>query len=159
IWRIRRVVLAQRRKRAGAKRTSRVRQRWLQRTLDRNPLRWYERHRRKPTRAGRVIAWLFGATSVAGTAWAIWTINDPRFGDAVATFVVMFQVLIGLLLMTIGAATALVDERVRGNLDILMTTPLSTRYIVYSKWRAIVGRLPRIIILPIALALVFCFWR
>ena len=38
----------------------------------------------------------------------------------------MVQVTIGLLLVSVGAATSLAEERVRGSLDILLSTPMST---------------------------------
>ena len=40
------------------------------------------------------------------------------------------QVTVGLLLVSVGAATSLAEERVRGSLDVLLTTPMSTRSIL-----------------------------
>lgn len=41
---------------------------------------------------------------------------------------------VGFLLLSVGSATALAEERVRGSLDILLTTPLATRSILWGKW-------------------------
>src|SRR5258705_1454816 len=54
----------------------------------------------------------------------------------------------GLPLMLIAAATALVEERVRGSLDVLLATPLSTPSIVLAKWWGVFGQLPKLIVLP-----------
>ena len=45
------------------------------------------------------------------------------------------MVLLGLLLVAVIAPTSLLDERASDSLDVLMSTPLSTRSIVVGKWR------------------------
>jgi ABC-type Na+ efflux pump permease subunit len=45
-----------------------------------------------------------------------------------------FQVALGLLLISVSAATSLAEERVRGSLDVLLSTPMSTRSILAGKW-------------------------
>ncbi len=66
-----------------------------------------------------------------------------------------FQAGIGLLLLSVSAATAFADERVSGNLDILLATPLSTRSIVWGKWWATFCTVPLLAICPgtVAIAL------
>jgi ABC-type Na+ efflux pump permease subunit len=56
------------------------------------------------------------------------------------------------LLLSVSAATALAEERVRGNLDILLTTPLSTRSIVWGKWWGTFRAVPLLAIGPGAVA-------
>ena len=46
----------------------------------------------------------------------------------------MFQVSLGLLLLSVNAATSLAEERIRGSLDIVLCTPLSTHSILAGKW-------------------------
>ena len=46
----------------------------------------------------------------------------------------MVQVTIGLFLLSAGAATSLAEERVRGSLDVLLSTPMLTRSILAGKW-------------------------
>jgi len=65
-----------------------------------------------------------------------------------------FQAGIGLLLLSVSAATALAEERVRGNLDILLATPLSTRSIVWGKWCGVYRAVPILAICPGLLAAV-----
>ena len=50
-----------------------------------------------------------------------------------------FQVGLGLLLLCVSAATSLAEERVRGSLDVLLSTPMSTRL---DPGRQVVGHLP-----------------
>ena len=63
-----------------------------------------------------------------------------------------FQAGIGLLLLSVSAATALAEERVRGNLDVLLSTPLSTRSIVWGKWCGAFRAVPIVAICPGVLA-------
>jgi hypothetical protein len=44
------------------------------------------------------------------------------------------QLVFGLLMLSATAPTALAEERVRGSLDVLLATPLSTRSIVVGMW-------------------------
>ena len=55
---------------------------------------------------------------------------------------------LGLLLPSATAPTTLTEERVRGSLDVLLTTPLPTRVIVVSKWWAIYRRALPLVLLP-----------
>ncbi len=70
----------------------------------------------------------------------------------VAAHVNAWQVAIGLLLLSVSAATTLAEERDRGSLDVIMTTPLTTREIVWGKWWGTFAMVPRLAILPIWVA-------
>src|SRR5262249_52456324 len=70
----------------------------------------------------------------------------------VAAQVNAWQVAIGLLLLSVSAATSLAEERDRGSLDVIMTTPLTTREIVWGKWWGTFAMIPRLAILPIWVA-------
>jgi ABC-type Na+ efflux pump permease subunit len=59
-----------------------------------------------------------------------------------------FQAGIGLLLLSVASATVLAEERVRGNLEILLATPLSTRSIVWAKWWGTYRGVPLLAICP-----------
>jgi ABC-type Na+ efflux pump permease subunit len=70
-----------------------------------------------------------------------------------APFVNGFQVSIGLLFLSVSAATSLAEERVRGSLDVLLATPLSTSSILWGKWW---GAYRPVLLLAILPALVTC---
>ena len=69
-----------------------------------------------------------------------------------AAHVNAWQVAIGLLLLSVSAATTLAEERDRGSLDVIMTTPLTSREIVWGKWWGTFAMVPRLAILPIWVA-------
>ncbi len=58
------------------------------------------------------------------------------------------------LLLIVSVTTALVEERVRGSLDVLLTTPLSSRSLVLAKWWSVYRRVPWLLFLPMMVA-----WR
>ena len=64
----------------------------------------------------------------------------------------IFQVTLGLLLLSVSAATSLAEERVRGSLDVLLTTPLSTRSILIGKWLGTFRQSARVLVWPAILA-------
>ena len=64
-------------------------------------------------------------------------------------FVNAFQVSIGLLFLSVTAATSLAEERVRGSLDVLMSTTLTTREIVVGKWLGTFRLVPPLAVLPV----------
>ena len=71
-----------------------------------------------------------------------------RVACAADLFVIGFESAIGLLLLSVDSATSLAEERARGSLDVLMTTPLSTRSIVWAKWRGAYRRVLSLAVLP-----------
>ena len=74
------------------------------------------------------------------------------FNSDIAPGVSAYIVAIGLLLVSVHAATALAEERTHGSLDVLLSTPLSTRSIVLGKWWGAFRPVPRLAILPGLLA-------
>jgi ABC-type transport system involved in multi-copper enzyme maturation permease subunit len=128
--------------------------RWLQgsgrseRLLDRDPILWREIRRRQPSAWGRAIWTLYAMISSIFVLLAIFVNRN------IAAGVSAFMVSIGLLMTSVTAATALAEERAHGSLDVLLTTPLSTRAIVRGKWRGTFRAVKRLAILPVVLA--FC---
>jgi ABC-type transport system involved in multi-copper enzyme maturation permease subunit len=138
--RIRRVALKQAGRPAGGAR------RWLPRprrprwrpglpgpSLDPNPVAWREWHRTRPSWMMRA-AW--GLYAAFGLLWVYLASRARGSGlpDEAVGNMNMFQVAVGLLLLCVGASTSLMEERVRGSLDVLLSTPLSTRSILAAKW-------------------------
>ena len=115
--------------------------------LDQNPVVWREMHRRGRAGWGRAIWRLYGIVSVIFTALAI------LFNKDIAPGTCAFMVSVGLLMVSVTSATALAEERAHGSLDLLMTTPLSTRAILLGKWRGSFRAVPRLAILPAIIAL------
>ncbi|MDB5353170.1 MAG: ABC-type transport system involved in multi-copper enzyme maturation, permease component [Planctomycetota bacterium] len=144
-----------------------TRKRWLFRlwpgpSLDKNPVLWREWHRAKPSRWLRGIWWAYALASISLTCLGVWLISMPggRGGPEGAMILINgFQVSLGLLLLSVSAATALAEERVRGSLDVLLATPLPTGSIVWGKWWGAFRTVPVLAIAPgvLAAAGVFLF--
>jgi ABC-type transport system involved in multi-copper enzyme maturation permease subunit len=125
-------------------------------SLDANPVLWREWHRKRPSRwTGRfwtayaVISTL-ASLYVLGFYYNWWGNGLISSGiHIVAAQINAWQVAIGLLLLSVSAATTLAEERDRGSLDVIMATPLTSREIVWGKWWGTFAMVPRLAILPI----------
>ena len=159
IWRLRRSVIATTGQPADRKRWfSWIAQHWPRLpgpSLDRNPVLWREWHRNRPSRLAR---WLWrglylvtGLMALAGTIDVIiGGIFDQNFPIALAYLIQMF---FGLLMVAATSPTVLAEERTRGSLDILLSTPLSTRSIVLAKWWGAYRMIFGLIFLPVYMAI------
>lgn len=117
-------------------------------SLDGNPVLWREWHRRRPSRWMQVTWLLFtlGAVGLTGLSLMLALFrSDPR---DLASIVNAFIVSLGLLLFCVTAVTSLAEERVRGSLDVLLTTPLSTASVVWGKWWGTYRTIPMLALLP-----------
>ncbi len=99
---------------------------------------------------------IYFALALAGTAWSVVIACDRGDADAVQLMSGV-QTTLGLLLVSISAPTALAEERARGSLDVLMTTPLPTERIVLAKWWGAYRIVPPLALLPAIGALVVGF--
>ncbi len=116
---------------------------WLTPSLDGNPVIWREWHRSRPSGWMMLISVVYGGLSL------LFSVLVMLFPRGIAGPVVNgFQVAIGLLFFSVTAATSLAEERARGSLEILMSTPLSTRQIVIGKWLGSFRAVPLLAILP-----------
>lgn len=143
VWRLRVVAIRQlgRGEVRKERRSARSRRPWISLpgpVLDGNPVLWREWHRQKPSRWVRVVGAIY--YTVVGLfsllAASVILTNGPAGGvnGEFGALIVAFSVSIGMLLIAVRTPAALVEERTRGSLDVLMTTPLSTREIVEGKW-------------------------
>lgn len=128
--------------------------------LDRNPVLWREWHRRRPSRWGRVLWGLYTVTAALISVTSIVAIiadSGPNAVEISAIFV-GGQVAVGFLFLSVSSSTSLVEERVRGSLDVLLTTPVSTASIVMGKWWATYRGTVLLSILPFLVACAVA-WR
>ncbi len=122
-------------------------------SIDTNPVLWREWHRLSPSRWAAGVWSLYGAMSIGLTVTLIVLISSGRpVPRQVASIANGFQAGIGLLLLSVAAATSLGEERVRANLDVLLATPLRTRSIVWGKWCGAYRAVPIVAICPGVLA-------
>jgi ABC-type transport system involved in multi-copper enzyme maturation permease subunit len=155
--RVRRVALRQagRPVSGGHRRLSRILTRpWLPGpSLDGNPVAWREWHCTRPALMMRIAWGLYAALGLLGVGLAAWPSPNRTPGDElIVGIMTVIQVSIGLLLLSVGAATSLAEERVRGSLDVLLSTPMSTRSILAGKWWGGFRRILGVVIWPAATA-------
>jgi ABC-type transport system involved in multi-copper enzyme maturation permease subunit len=120
-------------------------------SLDGNPVLWREWHRSRPSWMMRV-AWLL--YSGFGVTWLVLTlqlVTSGRHDAGMLAAMNVFQVTVGLLLMSVSAATSLAEERASGSLDVLLTTPLATRTILAGKWWGAFRQVRYILVWPAAI--------
>ena len=114
-------------------------------TLDGNPVFWREWYRSKPSKAMRLAWGLYAAVGVISIVMELQSLLSSSTSiDDIATLNV-FQVGVGLLLLCVSAVTSLADERVHGSLDLLLSTPMSTRSILMAKWGGAFRIIPKLL--------------
>ena len=122
--------------------------------LDQSPVLWYETQRKQHTPWIRAVLGLYFLLAILFTVLALldslWIgrINRGWLPGQVAAFLLAF----GLPLLLLSATMAVVEERGRGSLDILLVTPVATRSIVLAKWWGAFRGLPRVLVLPLLVA-------
>ena len=113
-------------------------------SLDSHPVFWRECRLQQPSRWTRVLWRMYVAGAILFTALAVWecatkgpvrTLWAGPFNG--------FQAAVGLLLLSVVTPAALAEDRARGSLELLLSTPISTRTLVLSKWCAITVRYRR----------------
>ena len=118
-------------------------------SLDDNPVLWREWHRSRPTRFLRLVWVIYGGL---GVLWTVLSLQIVLRGDSNSGWFItgmnVIQVAVGLLLLSVTASTSLAEERVRGSLDVLLSTPLSTRSILVGKWWGAFRQVPFLLIWP-----------
>ncbi len=153
--RVRRVSLSRVGRPQRRRRLRLIRPSWLPRlpgpSMDDNPVAWREWHRSRPTLMMRV-GW--GLYAALGIFW-LWVVGMPSVEPTAARVAIAstVQVTIGLFLLSTQAATSLAEERVRGSLDVLLSTPMSTRSILAGKWWGSYRRILSVAIWPALLSI------
>jgi ABC-type transport system involved in multi-copper enzyme maturation permease subunit len=124
-------------------------------SMDPNPVAWREWHRARPSLMMRVVWGVYTALGLLWVYLAARPSNAPAgiHNDMIA-FMCGFQVAVGLLLLSVGAATSLAEERVRGGLDVLLSTPISTRSILAGKWWGSFRRVLHVAVWPLVMVIV-----
>lgn len=123
-------------------------------SLDGNPVLWREWHRRRPSRWSVAVWSAFGVLSVGFSLWVIVEALNRALPGApgIGGVISGVHVSAGLLLLSIPAVTSLAEERQRGSLDVLLSTPLPTRSIVLGKWWGALRGVPPLTVLPVFIA-------
>ncbi|WP_406699363.1 ABC transporter permease subunit [Singulisphaera sp. Ch08] len=122
---------------------------WFGPRLDPNPILWREWHRRRPSRWSRILWTLYNGGAIAISLMMVALIlRGTSTQSQSSAFFNGGQVAVGFLLLSILSSTSLTEERVRGSLDVLLATPMSTRAIVLGKWWGAYQSTLLLVILP-----------
>ena len=133
-------------------------------SLDDNPVLWREWHRKRPSHWTGRFWTAYAVASGLGSLGiiALYFLSPLQGIHSIAAHVNAGEIAVGLLLLSVSAASALTEERDRGSLDVIMATPLPTRSIVLAKWWGTFALVPRLMIFPTwvtcALALISDRW-
>jgi ABC-type transport system involved in multi-copper enzyme maturation permease subunit len=122
--------------------------------LDRDPVLWRERQRRRAT---GWVGWmwvLYDLCAIAATATIIILVMTRGLGPStdLASLLNGLQVAAGMLLLAVRATTAFAEERSGGGLQVLLSTPLESQSILMAKWRGAFATVPRLTVLPVLAA-------
>jgi ABC-type transport system involved in multi-copper enzyme maturation permease subunit len=134
--------------------------RFLGPSLNRNPVAWREWHRKRLKGWVGLVLLVYAllATFFSLVALQLVRTSPGMTGYIFACFVNGLQVAVGLLFISISSVTALAEERVRGSLDLLLVTPLSSWEIIWGKWWGSYRKMPLLVILPCLLTVVLA-WK
>ena len=119
-------------------------------SLDFNPILWRECRRSRASKLTRFVWGVYVLASVTATALVFRQLATKPFNmwsDSVALCAGL-EIAFGFLFVSAQAPTALTEEKVRGSLDVLLATPLTTRAIVLAKWWGAYRVVPLLAILP-----------
>jgi ABC-type transport system involved in multi-copper enzyme maturation permease subunit len=120
------------------------------RDIDKDPVRWRECRRSQSSTWGKAFRGFFVVGSILIAALIV---AGSRSLDLIIWFTGL-HVAIGLLVLSVTAGTSLAEERVRGSLEVLMSTPLTTREIVLGKWWGAYRSVPWLAVLPCLLIVI-----
>jgi hypothetical protein len=118
--------------------------------LDRHPVFWRECRLHRPSSWIGLLWGLYVAGALMFSVLAL--VECASHGARVTTRWSCpfngFQVAVGLLLMSLVTPASLAEERARGSLELLLSTPLSARSLVLGKWLAHYRAVPGMALLP-----------
>ena len=130
---------------------------WPGPTLDKSPMLWREWHFNRPSR----LAWCVWITLLvlcgSMLAWGTYEAAVDGFGTGFPSgfhFALLLVLLFGFVIVSAMPPTSLAEER-HGTLEVLLTTPLSTREIVVAKWWAVYRTVLVLALVPLYAATAF----
>ena len=106
-------------------------------SLDGNPVLWREWHRNRPSRWERRIGWGLAVVCWGMVLMGVYaTITQGPSNGMQQLFLIplLIHCAFGFLMLSVAAPSSLAEERVRGSLDVLLTTPMASRAVLAAKW-------------------------
>lgn len=139
--------------RRTGERSKRARRVWA------NPVAWREAVTRANAASSNMVRYGYAAAgAVLGLVLLIYYLQTPGSGPTVLPALqglVLIEFMIVLLMAANTAATAITRERDSETLDLLLTTPLTSEYILWGKVRGLISFAVPLMIVPAATVLAF----
>ncbi|NQU75861.1 MAG: hypothetical protein HQ546_06055 [Planctomycetes bacterium] len=121
-----------------------------------NPVAWREAATQASAGGGGAMRWLFVAAGLAGAlvltiAYAYGAIT-PATTRGVLQAVLWIELTLVLLVLCNVSASAITRERENGTLELLLVTPITSRYYIWGKLRGLISFAAILLIVPISTA-------
>lgn len=128
------------------------------RTVWANPVAWREAKTRASS-SGGIIRWvtILGGLIASMTLFYLFTTGELSANTTTKWLasLTIVQFAIALIIAANTAATAMTKEREAQTMDILLTTPLTSRYILWGKLRGLVSFAAPLLAIPVSMLLIF----
>jgi len=129
------------------------------RTVWRNPVAWREAATRASAGGKSAMRWVFVIGGFAAGAVALWAYASGLTGVGtsrdVVSWILWTEFIIVLLVLCNVAASAITREREDGTLDLLLVTPITSRYYIWGKLRGLISFAAILLIVPIGTAAMY----
>lgn len=127
-----------------------------------NPVAWREAVTRGSAASGDFVRYSYmicGGVALVGLLWA-YTVGEFNTSEArgALTAIVLIEFISVLLMAANTAATAITREREAGTMELMLTTPLTSRYIVWGKLRGLVSFTVPLMAVPMLTVLLVAVW-
>jgi len=131
------------------------------RNVWKNPVAWREAVTKSAAGVGGLMRWLVIIGGAAATlVLLIYHLTDPKAMDAATTKqwlagIIAIEFALALLIATNTAAVSMTKEKESQTMDILLCTPLTSKYIIWGKLRGLVSFAAPLIAVPVVSLLIF----
>ena len=144
-------------RRSTGERTRRARRVWS------NPVAWREAVTRASAASSSLMRYSYLACGVFVGLYFLYCYATGRFGGVAAarawlTWIVMIEFIVVLLMAANTAATAISRERDDGTIELLLVTPLTSKYIIWGKLRGLVSFAVSLMAVPAATVLMVALY-
>ncbi len=126
-----------------------------------NPVAWREAVTKSAQGAGGFMRWsVIAAGAAASIGLFVYHLTQPNAMPPTTVKqwlggIIMIQFAIAVLIATNTAAVSMVKERESKTIDILLSTPLTSKYIIFGKLRGLVSFAAPLVAVPVASLLLF----
>ena len=128
-----------------------------------NPVAWREAVTRASPASSNLSRYSYLLLGIGVGVTFMYAYGSGRFGSVTAArawlvWIVLTEIMIVLVMAATAAATAIARERDDGTMELLLSTPLTSRYIIWGKLRGLVSFAAPLMAVPVATVLAVGFY-